>query len=129
MVTFWLKCQGRLQFWIKGYILYGSFLVINPLLLQMYEKAEKLVTQSFSNDSHIMRPDGSTRVYMQLASLLLTHTERYHEAYRLTTKAIRVEEDWEQTHKLMGKCLVKLERYSEAAVAFKKAVSYEAYPL
>lgn len=91
--------------------------------------AEKLVTQSFSNDSHIMRPDGSTRVYMQLASLLLTHTERYHEAYRLTRKAVRVEEDWEQTHNLMGKCLVKLERYSEAAVAFKKAVSYDAYPL
>lgn len=82
-----------------------------------------MVTQSFSNDSGIMRPDGSTRVYMQLASLLLAHTQRYQEAYQLTRKAVKVEEDWEETHNLMGRCLVKLERHSEAVAAFKKAVS------
>lgn len=75
-----------------------------------------------------MRPDGSTRVYMQLANLLLTHTERHQEAYQLTRKAVKVEGDWEQTHNLMGKSLVKLNRHSEAAAAFKKAVSYGAHP-
>ena len=88
----------------------------------MYEKAEKLVTKGFSNDSDILQPEGSSRVYMQLANLLLTHTRRYEEAYKLTRIAVQVEPEWEKSHHLMGQTLVKLRRFPEAVKAFTKAV-------
>ena len=91
--------------------------------MQIYESAEKLITRSLSGETHIIQYPNNTRVYMQLASMLLRHTERHEEAYRLTRKAARVEPEWEEPYNLMGKCLFQLGRVSEAAAAFKKAVS------
>ena len=88
----------------------------------MYEQAEKLVTRSLSGEPGILQPSNSTKVYIQLASVLL-YTNRYEEAYKMARKSVKVEPDWEEAYNMMGKCLVKLKKYSDGVTAFKTAVS------
>ena len=63
------------------------------------------------------------KVYTALANMLREYPESYQEAYELTQKAVQHESQWEEAHNMMGNCLVKLERFSEARDAFKKSVS------
>lgn len=90
----------------------------------MYRAAAKLVTIGRADPtSPINVTPKNIKVYTALANLLREHTTSYEEAYELTKLAVKNEPEWEESHNMMGNCLVKLERYSEAKAAFKRSVS------
>ena len=90
----------------------------------MYRAAAKLVTIGLADPtSPINVTPKNIKVYTALANMLREHTTSYLEAYELTKLAVKNEPEWEEAHNMMGNCLMKLERYSEAKTAFKRSVS------
>lgn len=94
------------------------------LFLQFYRKAADLVTLGLSDsNSNINVSPKDVKVYTALANMLREYPETYQEAYELTKKAVKNEPQWEESHNMMGNCLLNLGRFSEARDAFKKSVS------
>ena len=86
--------------------------------------AADLITVSLADEnSAINVSPKDVKVYTALANMLREYPESYEEAYELTKKAVKQEPNWEESHNMMGNCLVKLGRFSEARDAFKKSVS------
>lgn len=75
------------------------------------------------SNSNINVSPKDVKVYTALANMLREYPETYQEAYELTKKAVKNEPKWEESHNMMGNCLLNLGRFSEARDAFKKSVS------
>ena len=86
--------------------------------------AADLITLGLSEENlDINVSPKDVKVFTALANMLREDPETYEEAYELTKKAVKQEPKWEEAHNMMGNCLVKLGRFSEARDAFKKSVS------
>ena len=94
-------------------------------LHQTYRLAAELVTLGLSSENpHISVSPKDIKVYTALANMLREYPESYEEAYEWTKLAVKNEPKWEESHNMMGNCLVKLGRYSEAREAFRKSVRH-----
>ena len=83
-----------------------------------------MVTAGLSDEtSAINVSPKDVKVYTILANMLREYPDSYWEAYELSLKAVEQEPKWEESHNMMGNCLMKLQRFSDALDAFKKAVS------
>ena len=86
--------------------------------------AADLITVGLADENSVINVSPKdVKVYTALANMLREYPESYEEAYELTKKAVKQEPNWEESHNMMGNCLVKLSRFSEARDAFKKSVS------
>ena len=100
-----------------------KIIIITPFSVQIYRAAAKLVTIGLSDPQSPVNISPKTiKVFTALANLLREHTTDYQEAYEMTRKAVQQEPEWEESHNMMGNCLMKLERHSEAKLAFKRSV-------
>ena len=92
-------------------------------MLQIYRSAANLITIGLSDpQSPVNISPKNINVFTALANMLREHITEYQEAYEMTKIAVQQEPDWEESHNMMGNCLMKLERYSEAKLAFKRSV-------
>lgn len=88
--------------------------------MQVWKKAVVVLRREEEAKTETM-----AQIYSSLCSIISDHTHRLHEALELCDLAVTIRSDLSSVHNMRGTVLTKMDRHSEAKMAFEQALRLE----